>query len=587
MKIRQVALENFKSFGNFSVDLRDFDVLVGINNSGKSTILQAIYVAHHFLTECCQFKPTRNRCDFVPRAFREFPFFPLPKPSALWKGNRTFQTPVRIGITYTDGSRFTFQVTLQYGAFAVRISEAPPNLTTEYMADLIAHPPAYVPSFAGAVVREPFFTAKRRGSLMAEGHYAEILRNLILVVRERDPYRFTRMEYLLGSHFGISRLGTLFNPEKDDYIRADYLEGRTRHDLVSGGSGFLQLVQILAYIYLSDSSTVLLDEPDAHLHPAMQRRLINLLRDLSDADGLQVLMATHSKEIINNVAPDVIISVSNEEQRGVRLSTYGDVLAVLKDIGSVDNVDAATLLRSKRAVFVEGDEDSLLSVFARTLKIMAFEGPKLTVVIPLKGAQNVNRVSEIRTFEDLLGADLKAFLIRDRDYILAEAETAFAEEAERHGVAAHIWNRTMIENYLLVPTALQRVVSQAIDQRNAASNGEEQTPSVEEITALLETAVDATRTETLARLTGAIDKANRALATETAVKRASEILEASWTDLASKLVICPGKEALAGFRRLCSERYRVSFTNRGIAESMEPGEIDQEVPHVLAAISDL
>jgi energy-coupling factor transporter ATP-binding protein EcfA2 len=587
MKIRQVALENFKSFGDFSVGLRDFDVLVGINNSGKSTILQAIYVAHHFLTECCEFKRTRNRCEFVPRAFREFPFFPLPKPSALWKGNRTFQTPVRIGITYTDGSRFTFQVTLQYGAFAVRISEAPPNLTTEYMADLIAHPPAYVPSFAGAVVREPFFTAKRRGSLMAEGHYAEILRNLILVVRDRDPYRFTRMEYLLGSHFGISKLGTLFDPEKDDYIRADYLEGRTRHDLVSGGSGFLQLVQILAYIYLSDPSTVLLDEPDAHLHPAMQRRLINLLRDLSATEGLQVVMATHSKEIINNVAPDVIVSVSNEEQHGIRLSTYGDVLAVLEDIGSVDNVDAATLLRSKRAVFVEGDEDRLLSVFARTLDISAFEGPKLTVVISLKGAENVSRVSEIRTFEDLIGTDLKAFVIRDRDYIPPEADAAFAEEARRHGVMSHIWSRTMVENYLLVPTALHRVISQAIDQRNAASDEEQQPPTVEEVTALLDTAAEATRTETLARLTGAIEKGDRGLATETAVRKASEILEGLWTDLDSKLVICHGKETLARFRRVCSERYRVSFTNRGIAEAMERGEIDQEIADVLAAIADL
>jgi energy-coupling factor transporter ATP-binding protein EcfA2 len=587
MKIQQVVLENFKSFGNFTVDLRDFDVLVGVNNSGKSTILQAIYVAHHFLKECCKFKRTANRFDFVPRAFREFPFFPVPKPSALWKDNRTFQTPLRIGITYADGSHFTFQVTLQFGAFTVRISESPPNVTTDYIRELLAHAPAFVPGFAGAVVREPFYTGRRRDSLMAEGHYGEILRNLLLVIRERDQARFNRLVDVLASHFDISMLRILFDPESDDYIRADYSEGRPRHDLVSGGSGFLQLVQILAYIYQGAPSTVLLDEPDAHLHPSMQQRLINLLRELSLTEDLQIVMATHSKEIINNVSPDVITSVSNAEERGVRLSTYDDVIAVLKDVGSVDNVDAATLLRSKRAVFVEGDEDKLLAVFARTLGIPAFAGPKLTVVISLKGAQNVSRVSEIQTFENMLGTQLKSFLVRDRDYMPEDTATAFLEEAQNRHVAAHIWYRTMIENYLLVPSTLQRVLAQAIERRNAATIETQPAPTVDEIATLLETAVDATKNETLALLAAAIERGNRSLATETAVRMATESLDAAWTSVEGKLLICPGKLALSTFRRLCAERYDVSFSDRAAAESMQAGEISDEIVSVLQAIADL
>lgn len=39
MKIKKIHFDNYKIFNKFSVNLSDFDVLVGPNNSGKSTIL--------------------------------------------------------------------------------------------------------------------------------------------------------------------------------------------------------------------------------------------------------------------------------------------------------------------------------------------------------------------------------------------------------------------------------------------------------------------------------------------------------------------------------------------------------------------
>jgi len=319
----------------------------------------------------------------------------------------------------------------------------------------------------------------------------------------------------------------------------------------------------------------------------MQRRLINLLRDLSVTEGLQIVMATHSKEIVNNVAPDLIISVSNEEERAVRLGTYEDVLAVLKEIGSLDNVDAATLLRSKRAVFVEGDEDSLLSVFARTLGIPAFEGSRLTVVIPLKGAENVSRISEIRTFERLLDARLSAIVIRDRDYIPDEAAARFIKEAESYGVKAHIWKRTMVENYLLVPGALHRAVVSAIENRNAATGQTQDAPAYEEIDKLLAEALEETREEARARIAGSIQRADRRVAPETAVRQANEILTAYWTNTEGKIANSPGKMVLSAFQRRIRERYSISFSNLKLAEAIRADEIDQEIVDVLSAVANL
>jgi AAA ATPase-like protein len=47
--LRRVWLRNFKSFEDFTVELGRFNVLVGANNSGKSTLLQGIDLLYTLL----------------------------------------------------------------------------------------------------------------------------------------------------------------------------------------------------------------------------------------------------------------------------------------------------------------------------------------------------------------------------------------------------------------------------------------------------------------------------------------------------------------------------------------------------------
>src|SRR5437879_987882 len=44
MRISRVTFRHYKAFQDFSITLSDFDVLVGPNNSGKSTVLGAFRV---------------------------------------------------------------------------------------------------------------------------------------------------------------------------------------------------------------------------------------------------------------------------------------------------------------------------------------------------------------------------------------------------------------------------------------------------------------------------------------------------------------------------------------------------------------
>ena len=60
-------------------------------------------------------------------------------------------------------------------------------------------------------------------------------------------------------------------------------------DLMVEGSGFLQWLSVFALATDPDLDVLLLDEPDAHLHPSLQEQLLDSLRDVATATGKQML----------------------------------------------------------------------------------------------------------------------------------------------------------------------------------------------------------------------------------------------------------------------------------------------------------
>jgi predicted ATP-dependent endonuclease of OLD family len=53
---------------------------------------------------------------------------------------------------------------------------------------------------------------------------------------------------------------------------------------------------------------LLLDEPDAHLHSSLQEQLLDSLRAIASDTYKQILVATHSTEILRNAEPSDIHS---------------------------------------------------------------------------------------------------------------------------------------------------------------------------------------------------------------------------------------------------------------------------------------
>jgi len=86
-------------------------------------------------------------------------------------------------------------------------------------------------------------------------------------------------------------------------------------------SGEKVLIALVFYLYNSQEKNVfpklmLLDEPDAHLHPSMSQQFLNVIKNvLVDKFGVQVIMTTHSPSTVILAPNDSIYEMSRFEPR--------------------------------------------------------------------------------------------------------------------------------------------------------------------------------------------------------------------------------------------------------------------------------
>src|SRR5690606_2428375 len=88
---------------------------------------------------------------------------------------------------------------------------------------------------------------------------------------------------------------------------------RTPDQLSSGESELISVaIEILSFVYQTKSEgnadkdhILLLDEPDAHLHPDLQARLVKLLVDNVRDQRITVFIATHSTAFLGSLDPEL------------------------------------------------------------------------------------------------------------------------------------------------------------------------------------------------------------------------------------------------------------------------------------------
>ena len=104
------------------------------------------------------------------------------------------------------------------------------------------------------------------------------------------------------------------------------------------------------------TSPVILDEPDVYMHADLQRRLIRTVKGRHP----QVIIATHSVEIMDEVDPADVLVIDRDRRKARFAADIPAVQDVVAALGGVHNIQLARLWNAKRCLFVEGDDVRIL-----------------------------------------------------------------------------------------------------------------------------------------------------------------------------------------------------------------------------------
>ena len=362
-------------------------------------------------------------------------------------------------------------------------------------------------------------------------------------------------------------------------------EDRITRELYWAGFGFQIWCQMLTHVARAEDATIFIaDEPEIYLHPDVQRQFLGILREI----GADVLIATHSTEIMSEADPSEILVIEKARRHAQRLRDIVGVQAALEQVGSVQNITLTRLARNRRILFVEDDYDfGVVRQFARRLGLTQLAAGNEITPVALGGFSYWERVAAMGWgLERTLGSAMLLAAIFDRDYLCEEEVYKILDKLKESVSAVFIHQRKEIENYLLVPTALQRAIEEAAYERHTRTR--EVVGEVETVEALLSEVTDPMKAAALGQYADSrvrfLKSATRHPATITT--ETVEWFEDRWRTMSSRVEIVPGKKALSALRKLLQDRHSIGLTDGRIIASIRPDEIPVDFVDMLRALDD-
>lgn len=465
--IRQVVIKGFKRFDDVTFDLPGHVVVAGPNNTGKTTLLQAIAafgLALRFWLRRNDFQRHGGAYTKVPVTRQVFSAVPLRQFDLLWS-ERSYEQPIEITVRED-----TWKVTMELipdtteQIYVRPKADAPPKLFADGIVALSA---VFVPPMTGLSTDEPVYQAPKIEQLLGLGKPGDVLRNL-LVQAHQDEEAWRKLADAIQRLFGYQLL-------PPDASGADIVaEYRTapdaqRLDIASAGSGFQQVLMLLTFLNTRPASVLLLDEPDAHLHVILQDAIYGELRSVAQRQRSQLVVATHSEVIIDSVEPrELCVLVTTPRM----LADDAEKANLIRSLSILTNADLMLAETTPGVLYVEGHTDlSLLREWARvidhpsldTLTRRLFWKP--TVFEHRAGAQGVPSKDHYEAMR-LVRGDLPGLELLDGDANPNVPATPITGE----GLQRARWSRYEAESYLVHPAALARYVKQQVGDAAAAEH---------------------------------------------------------------------------------------------------------------------
>lgn len=567
--LEKIELEKYRCFEKTKMSVRELTVIVGKNNSGKSSFIEALRMIAMATRKCAYTKyiylPESLNLPLQTKGFR----LPVEQLRIDLRGVVYYYQAETAKITATFKGNIKIVVYINEDvAFATLLDHEGNFITSKAQARAIQIGMISILPQIGLIKENEKKLADNTIVQDLDTYLSSLhFRNEMLMYRDN----FNDFKKLAEETWPGLRVRSLeYDGLRSEYIGLFIEDANFPAEIGLMGSGIQMWLQIIWFICRSkENETIILDEPDVYMHPELQLKMLKIVKSMFT----QVIIATHSVEMITNVSPRNIITIDKKDRQMRYANQLEMVQNIVNDIGSDYNLSLIKLGSAKKCIFVEGEDIKILQEFYSVLNPDSIYSFDTIPSLPLGGFKRINEAfGAAKLFYNNSKGQFKCYAILDRDYYSDMQLDELKGKAFENHLILHIWDKKEIENYILKPSILFRLLEKTeIDYCGFVNS--------------FETLVDSFKEATIDSYTTKIQEENRKLAAGTAAMQARSFVNSNWANLDAKLKIISGKDLLSATYKWMKEKYRVSCSMKSIFNAMKADDVDNEMIELIELLS--
>lgn len=570
--LKKLTINGFRCYENSTVAFQPTSILVGRNNAGKSTLIEALKII-----------------SVISRKYKTAHFISPPAWLIGETDNGISPSIDRVGISeeglfymyrysqalieacFSNGTSIKAYIGEKLSVFALIISSNGQPVRNSREAKSVIIPTVEVLPQISAVQDTEILISKETVDInMPTRLTSRNFRNQLYYYNELFP-RFKKLAEQTWEHLQIKPIeSTLVDKGRalQFYIRDNSFES----EIAWMGHGLQMWLQTMWFVsrYGKDS-IVVLDEPDVYMHADLQRRLVRFVAPMFS----QLIIATHSIEILEEVSANSVIPVDRRRRLIKPIGDHVLLQQLAEEMGSTLNLDLSRLFLSKRFLIWEGEDTDrrILSAFQSVLTPMDIHPISAFPKVYVGGWGGWQRALAVAEVFNQNRIDIKCYCIFDSDYHLDEDINERQKEAQKRGVNLHIWQKKEIENYAINEEVILRYITR--HKRKGQVTAQTIKEKLLEISSSMEQ-------ELYADVAEEIRMKDNKLSVKTALESAKKLVENKWNS--DPFQVLPGKTIIKRLSAWSHKAFGVAFDALDIVHEFQPKEVPEEIRSVIDAI---
>jgi predicted ATP-dependent endonuclease of OLD family len=574
--IERINLKNYRCFKDTTISFKNLSIIVGKNNAGKSTLIEALRIVSIATNRAkhINYNKPPDWLDIKEDIYGISPSIDNLDISSKNIFHMYGEGPAIITAFFDNKSKIEVYVGEDAKIFAILSDSQNRNVASKgFAANLALNSINILPQISPILREEKILKFRTVQKNVDTNLSSRNFRNQLKYFQAHFP-KFRELSESTWNGLAVDNLDEGHGGEGET-LNLMIRDNNFVSEIGWMGHGLQMWLQTMWFISgCEQNSTVILDEPDVYMHADLQRKLIRFIKNRFR----QVMIATHSIEIMSEVDAESVLPIDSSKEKITYANKTPIVQEIIDKIGSIHNIEIARLFVSKKFLIVEGNTDDikLLSIFQATLfkdSSDSFEVLPKTYIEGWGGWQRV--IGSVKVFKDNQ-TNIKTYCILDSDYHLDDQIKERYSEAKSNKLNLHIWKRKEIENYLLVPPTICRIIER--------ENRTENPISLQIFNEALTTIIEELKLDIIDNFATEISSKDKSKAPKTFMKEARELFQAKFDN--DFLAPIPGKTVISKLSEWTNKNYKVNLNPFKIAREIGKFEIPKEIVDVITVIEN-